>query len=191
MGMAVEISNRIEQDDYQGFSRAMRIRPWVISRRTGSRPIALALESDSTRISYSLTSNMPLTASRRCTAFFNHGWRHNPAPRNGVCLAQAACQPVRLDPDQWVVEQPLGPQDGWYHVRSAVTFYQELIAHQQAQQQWAHSLIVSQFRAGKVKSTVAAFMVSKRSKPARRVDGRLREARQTHGSTRETRNRVS
>ena len=137
-----EISNRIEQDDYQGFSRAMRpamdLTPYWIN--------PTALEPD--RTTYQLLIDIEYAPDRFETMQLLAGGtiRHHEryaSPRQLVSQ-------VRLDPDQWVVEQPLGPQDGWYRVRSAVTFYQELIAHQQAQQQWDHSLIVSQFRAGKV-----------------------------------------
>ena len=137
-----EISTSIRQEDHQDFSRAMRpamdLTPYWIN--------PTALEPD--RITYQLLIDIEYAPDRFETMQLLAGGtiRHHERYASPPQLVGQ----VRLDPDQWVVEQPLGPQDGWYRVRSAVTFYQELIAHQQAQQQWDHSLIVSQFRAGKV-----------------------------------------
>jgi hypothetical protein len=141
-GDSREICNSIKQEDQQGSSHAMcsamdltqyRISPAALEPDRITYRLLIDIESDPHRCE----TIPPLSGG---TMRYNEGY---------ASPAQLISQ-VRLDPDQWVVEQPLGLQDGWYRFRSAVTYYQELIAQQQAQQQWDQSLIVSQFQAGKV-----------------------------------------
>lgn len=57
---------------------------------------------------------------------------------------------LHLDLTQVVFDQPLGPDFGWYRGYSAVTYYQESLAAEQAQQTWDRSTVVASYRNGKV-----------------------------------------
>ena len=120
------ISYTIQQEDQQVTSRVshptMDLTPYWINPATFEPDrITYQVLIDIEYVPYRFETMQPLAGGT-----IRYHERH-------ASPAQLVSQ-VRLDPDQWVVEQPLGSEDDWYRVRSAVTYYQELIASQQAQQ---------------------------------------------------------
>ena len=107
-----EISTSIRQEDHQDFSRAVRpamdLTPYWIN--------PTALEPD--RITYQLLIDIEYTPDRFETMQLLAGGtiRHHERYASPPQLVGQ----IRLDPDQWVVKQPLGLQDGWYRVARAV-----------------------------------------------------------------------
>jgi hypothetical protein len=62
-------------------------------------------------------------------------------------------QALNLDPDRFLVVQPIGEDTDWYQIRSATAYYQRSAAEALAQETWDHIQILARFRAGSIRRT--------------------------------------
>ena len=58
---------------------------------------------------------------------------------------------LQIDDAQFVLEQPIGPNDDWNQGHSTVTYYRESVAVEQAQLMWNKSRIAEYFGKGKLR----------------------------------------
>ncbi len=59
-------------------------------------------------------------------------------------------QALNLDPDRFLVEQPVGENTEWYRITSSTAYYQHSTAEGLAQEAWDRSQILMRFQAGSI-----------------------------------------